>query len=95
MTALMSIEVCYALPGEQVIEVVLLEVGSTVSDALKASKLLARFPGLDLSKNHVGIFGKQTKLEAVLREGDRVEIYRALIADPKEERRKRAGGKTK
>ena len=52
--------------------------------------MLERFPQIDLNDNKVGVFGKLTKLDAELRSGDRVEIYRPLIADPKEVRRQRA-----
>ena len=64
--------------------------GSTVAQAIDASGVLAKFPEIDLTQNKVGIFGKLTKLDSALRDRDRVEIYRPLIADPKEVRRKRA-----
>jgi uncharacterized protein len=95
MKALINIEVCFALAEKQVIVELQLEAGSTVVDAIRASKIMAQFPHIDLSKNRVGVFGKLAKLEAPLREGDRVEIYRALTVDPKEARRKRAAEKTK
>ncbi len=86
----MRIEVAYAKPTEQVI--VGLEVGAetTVEDAIRQSELLGRFPEIDLGQNKVGIFSKLCGLNQILREGDRVEIYRPLIADPKEARRSRA-----
>jgi uncharacterized protein len=93
MKKLMNIEVCYALPGEQVILAVQLGEGSLVADAIEHSKILQTFPQIDLAKNRVGIFGKLVKLDTVLREKDRVEIYRGLIVDPKEARRKRADRK--
>ena len=55
---------------------------STVRDAIERSGLLSQFPDIDLDRQRVGIFGKLTKLEAVLSEGDRVEIYRVITADP-------------
>ena len=73
-------------------ELVTLEVpaGSTVADAINRSGLPGKFEGFDLDLTKVGIFGKKTVPEQVLRDGDRVEIYRPLIADPKEVRRQRA-----
>lgn len=56
--------------------------GSTVQEAIEYSGLLARFPGLDLDARPVGIFGKLTKLTAKVRDGDRVEVYREITADP-------------
>jgi len=85
-----TIEVAYALPYEQVIFKVKIKSGGLVSDAIKHSGILVSYPEIDLTLNKVGIFGKITKMSSPLREGDRVEIYRPLIADPKEVRRKRA-----
>ena len=84
------IEVAYALPEEQVLIALDVEKGTTVEQAVKLSGLLEKFPDIDLTKNKLGIFGKITKADQVLRDKDRVEIYRPLIADPKESRRKRA-----
>lgn len=85
-----QIEVVLAMPGDQ--ELVALEVteGSTLAEAIEQSGLLEIFEGFDLDLSKVGIFGKKAAPEQVLREGDRVEIYRPLIADPKEVRRQRA-----
>ncbi|MBI4755234.1 MAG: RnfH family protein [Betaproteobacteria bacterium] len=90
MAETMKIEVVYALPQRQ--ELVRLSVakGSTVRQAVESSGLLEKFPGIDLARDKVGIFGKLAKLDTVVREDDRVEIYRPLVADPKEVRRKRA-----
>lgn len=87
---LILVEVAYALPTEQVILSLEVEQGTTVGDAIKRSGILDQFPDIDLASNKVGIFGKLTKLDAVLHPKDRVEIYRPLIADPKEVRRRRA-----
>lgn len=84
------VEVAYALPHQQVILPLRLAPGSTVAPAIEASGILAKFPEIDLAQNKVGIFGKLTKLDSALRNHDRIEIYRPLIADPKEVRRKRA-----
>ncbi|MDH5601518.1 MAG: RnfH family protein [Gammaproteobacteria bacterium] len=84
------IEVIYALPEEQQLITLDVEQGTTVEQAIKLSGVLEKYPEIDLEKNKVGIFGKATKKDEVLRDKDRIEIYRPLIADPKESRRKRA-----
>ncbi len=84
------IDVCYALPARQDLVTVQLPAGSTVQQAVEASGLLARYPEIELGKNKVGIFAKLAKLDTALRDRDRVEIYRPLIADPKEVRKQRA-----
>lgn len=86
----MRVEVAYALPDSQVILPVEVDVGATVEAAIEQSGILAMYPDIDLSKNKVGIFSKICKKDQVLREKDRVEIYRPLIADPKEIRKQRA-----
>ena len=86
----MKVEVAYARPDEQVIIPLEVAADATVEEIIKASGILEKFPEIDLAKNKVGIFGKLSKLNATLRPGDRIEIYRPLIADPKEVRRKRA-----
>jgi len=86
-----KVEVAYALPDEQVILLVHVDHGSTVEQAIGLSGILEHYPEINPGKlNKVGIFGKLAKLDKVLQDGDRVEIYRPLIADPKEVRRKRA-----
>ena len=85
-----TVEVAYALPDEQVILNCDLAAGSTVQQAIDASGILDRFPDIDLSTQKIGVFGKLKKPDQVLRDGDRVEIYRPLIADPKEVRKQRA-----
>lgn len=84
------VEVAYALPQKQEVLSLKVKPGATVSQAIEQSGILADFPEIDLVSAKVGIFGKQAKLDAVLRDKDRVEIYRPLIADPKEIRKKRA-----
>ena len=88
--ATINIEVIYALPERQPLLRVQLSEGATVEDAIRQSGVLDAFPDIDLARNKVGIFSKLVKLDEVLRDKDRVEIYRPLIADPKEVRRKRA-----
>ena len=80
----------YALPQEQEIFATNLPDGSTVRQAVEASGVLQKYPEIDLAKNKLGIFAKLAKPDAVLRDRDRVEIYRPLIADPKEVRKQRA-----
>lgn len=90
-----TVEVVYARPGEQALERLTVAADSTVDAVIRQSGVLERFPEIDLAANKVGIFGKTTSLTAGLQDGDRVEIYRPLIADPKEARKKRAAeGKT-
>lgn len=86
----MTVEVAYALPQQQLIIPVQIPPESNAEAAIQASGILAKFPEIDLSINQIGIFGKLAKLETTLRHLDRVEIYRPLIADPKEVRKQRA-----
>lgn len=90
MPELLTVEVIYALPTKQQLISLKLPAGSTVRQAIDASGLLPKYPEIDLAKNKIGIFAKLTKLDAALRDHDRVEIYRPLIADPKEVRKQRA-----
>lgn len=86
-----EVEVVYAQAGRADVVKLKLHEGTTVQQAIEASGLLQRYPQIEPGKaNKVGIFAKLTKLDAALRDQDRVEIYRPLIADPKEVRRKRA-----
>lgn len=85
-----NVELVYALPQEQALLKFQVPKGTRVGDAVQLSGILAKFPEIDLGKNKLGIFGKLAKPDAELRELDRIEIYRPLIADPKEVRRKRA-----
>lgn len=84
------VEVAYALPKQQLILPVKVPEGTTAEQAVHLSGILKKFPDIDLARNKLGIFGKLVKNDTVLREKDRVEIYRPLIADPKEVRRQRA-----
>ena len=85
-----TVEVAYATPARQSIVPLQVKQGTTLLEAVKLSGLPEQFPELDLSQAKFGIFSKISPPETVLREKDRVEIYRELIADPKESRRKRA-----
>ena len=85
-----NIEVAYALPEQQVIIPLQVNIGTTIQKAIELSGICEQFDDIDLTTSKVGIFGKAEKPDTELREKDRVEIYRPLIADPKESRRKRA-----
>jgi len=89
-----EVEVAYAKYEQQLILSVLVNVGTTLEQAVEQSGMLELFPEIELNINKIGVFGKMGKKTAELKAGDRVEIYRPLIADPKEVRRKReADGK--
>ncbi|NOY16371.1 MAG: RnfH family protein [Gammaproteobacteria bacterium] len=84
------VEVIFALPDEQTVIEVELPGQATVDDAIRQSKIMEKYPEIDLEINKTGIFGKLTKRDTVLHPDDRVEIYRPLIADPKAIRKQRA-----
>lgn len=88
--SLLTLEVVYGLPERQKIMVVQVPGGTTVEDAILQSGIMQHFDDIDLTKNAVGIWNKACKLSDQPRNGDRIEIYRPLIADPKEIRRRRA-----
>ena len=89
------VEVAYATPARQEVTEVSVRPGATVEQVIRASGMLARFPEIDLTRQRVGIFGETARLQDAVRDGDRVEIYRPLVADPKEVRRKRAARREK
>jgi uncharacterized protein len=89
-TPMIHVEVAYAMPNRQLLIPLDVSEGTTVEAAIRQSGLLKKFPEIDLAQAKVGIWNKATELATELRERDRVEIYRPLIADPKEVRRKRA-----
>ena len=86
----MHIEVVFALPREQYVVNIEVPEKSTVDDAIRESKIIDKYPEINLDVNKTGIFGKPAKRDAELHPGDRVEIYRPLICDPKEMRKQRA-----
>ena len=90
MADALAIEVVYALPGQQEIVSVQLPAGSCVRYAIEVSGMMQKFPAIDPGQTKVGIFGKLVDWGTELRNRDRVEIYRPLLCDPKELRRKRA-----
>lgn len=88
--SLLTLEVVYGLPERQKIIVVQVAPGTTVEQAIMQSGIMQHFGDIDLQKNAVGIWNKTCKLSDQPRNGDRIEIYRPLVADPKEIRRRRA-----
>jgi len=87
---MVNVEVAYAKPEQQVMVELAMPEGETVEAAIKASGLLERFPEIVLSGLNAGIFGAACKPDQPVRDGDRIEIYRPLVHDPKEARRQRA-----
>ncbi|MGR7922038.1 RnfH family protein [Zobellella denitrificans] len=87
---LIRVEVVYALPHQQTVLSMRVAAADTVRQVIEQSGILQQFPEIDLGSNMVGVFGRQVKLEQHLHDGDRIEIYRPLLADPKEIRRRRA-----
>jgi putative ubiquitin-RnfH superfamily antitoxin RatB of RatAB toxin-antitoxin module len=85
----MNVGVCYAQAGRQLWLRLEVPDNSTVEKAIHLSGLLVHCPEIDLTKQKVGIFGKIAKLDATVQEGDRVEIYRQIIADPAQVKRRR------
>jgi hypothetical protein len=90
MSGQIHIEVVYARSDRQKAVPLTLAEGTTVQQAIERSGLLAEFPEIDLAKNKLGVWNKLAKLDQALRDMDRIEIYRPLIADPKEVRKQRA-----
>jgi putative ubiquitin-RnfH superfamily antitoxin RatB of RatAB toxin-antitoxin module len=84
------VEIAYARSDEQTIIPIEVPEGTTLEQAILRSRIQERFPEIQLQTAKVGVFGKLSKLSAAARSGDRVEIYRPLLADPKEVRKKRA-----
>ena len=88
------VQVCFAKPDLQFLCDLSLPIGATVHQAIEHSGLLLQVPEVDFSTCRVGIYGKLKTLDTALRDHDRIEIYRPLIADPKESRRRRADKKS-
>ena len=89
------VEVAYATPSRQEVIEVVIPPGASIEQVIRESGLLQRFPEIDLARSRVGIFGEIASLQDPVRDGDRVEIYRPLLADPKETRRRRAARRAK
>lgn len=90
----LPVQVCYASPHGQILLDLSVPEGASLKDAIVLSGILRQAPGIDLEVHRVGVYGKLKALDTVLRAHDRVEIYRPLIADPKESRRNRAEKKS-
>lgn len=84
-----AVQVCYALPTQQTLIDLEVPENTTVRAAIEASGIVTRHPEIDVSVAKTGVFGKLAPLDAVLRDGDRVEIYRPLVVDPKAARQRR------
>ncbi|MFA5937899.1 MAG: RnfH family protein [Sinimarinibacterium sp.] len=87
---LIQVEVSYARPSEQVILKLDVNAGATLRQVIEKSGILQRFPEIDLAANRVGRWSHVAALDDLVQAGDRIEIYRPLLADPKEMRRQRA-----
>ncbi|MCP4955677.1 RnfH family protein [Photobacterium aquimaris] len=87
---LIHVEVVYALPNVQRVLKLAVVATTPIQAIIEQSGILAMYPEIDLKTNKVGIYSRNVKLDATARDGDRIEIYRPLIADPREIRRKRA-----
>ncbi|KAE9528445.1 RnfH family protein [Testudinibacter aquarius] len=85
-----TIQIAYALPDSYFLQSYQVEPGTIIQNAILQSGILEQYKEIDLRSNSVGIFSRLAKLTDVLQDGDRIEIYRPLLADPKEIRRKRA-----
>lgn len=88
----MTVEVVYAFPRRHTWLTVQIEEKKSVQEVITQSGILIYYPEIDLTRQKVGIFGKLVSLDTLVKDGDRIEIYRALIADPKAIRRQRAAG---
>lgn len=86
---LISVEVAFATAARQIVLTLQVSGDATVEQAIEQSGILRAFPQIDLSVHPVGIFGERVELNAPLTSGDRIEIYRPLLADPKQARRQR------
>ena len=92
-TESINIEIVYAVPGETTVIPVVVRRGTTVGEAIQASGIGHMIPDIDLESRKIGVFNQIVSLHDSVSDGDRIEIYRPLIADPKEVRRKRAARK--
>ncbi|WP_229422135.1 RnfH family protein [Massilia aquatica] len=93
VAGMIAVQVCYATPLREYLQELTVEQGCTIEQAIRQSGVLEAIPGIDLALQPVGLYGKKKPLDTVLRARDRIEIYRPLVADPKESRRKRADKK--
>ncbi|PMH37532.1 RnfH family protein [Vibrio sp. 10N.286.49.B3] len=87
---MIHVDVVYPLPTEQRVLNLVVNKAMTIEEIIVKSGVLELYPEIDLKVNKVGVFSRNVKLDATVRDKDRIEIYRPLLADPKEIRRKRA-----
>ncbi|HAW93965.1 MULTISPECIES: RnfH family protein [unclassified Arsukibacterium] len=85
-----TVEVAYALPTQQSLLTITVPIGSTVMQVIEQSGILQQYPEIDLSQQKIGVWSRPVKHDEQVNDGDRIEIYRPLIADPKDLRRRRA-----
>lgn len=85
-----TVEVAYALPSRQALLTISVSSAATIEQIIQQSGILQQFPQIDLLSQKVGVWSRPVKLDDNVKEGDRIEIYRPLIADPKDLRRRRA-----
>ena len=85
-----NVEVCYALPDKQTLLSVRLKADATIEQIIETSGILEQYPSINLADSKVGVFSKLSKLGDTVHDGDRVEIYRPLLIEPKEVRKQRA-----
>ncbi len=90
MSNKIKVEVAYALPDKQTLLSIDVEKNHTIQEVIEQSGILDIYPEIDLQRDRVGVFSKLAKLSDTLYAGDRIEIYRPLLADPKEVRKQRA-----
>ena len=91
---LIDVDICYATPGLQINRAVQVPTGSTIQQAIMQSGVLRECTAIDLTVSRVGIYGKLKTLDTEVRAQDRIEIYRPLVADPKDSRRRRVAKKS-
>lgn len=89
----MQVYVCYGTAEREYLRPMQVAPGTTIGQAIEQSGVLTEFPDINLATQPVGIYARKKTLDTVLRERDRIEIYRPLVADPKDSRRRRAAKK--
>lgn len=90
-----AVEVVYALPDRQTVLAVQVPPGASVGEVVRHSGMLARHPEIELAAMKVGIYGRRVTLDTRVRSGDRIELYRPLVADPKTARHARAAARVR
>lgn len=90
MAETIHVQLCHATAQEEYLRELVVPAGTTIAQAIALSGVLSDIPGIDLALQPVGLYGKKKPLDTVLRAHDRIEIYRPLLADPKDSRRRRA-----